>query len=183
MDVIQSYNIINHDANIELRTKPRFIMYNSKENKWDFNFLKWVNIQPERLFRGIEEDISINHIEPPGIEELDIIDIKILSILSLNSRIKNVDILSNLGNSVSPQRLSDRLRFLKKYFISNYRVYLNWDQIFNFQGYAFVCYCGEEAIKYFKVLLKYHPPPFETTFREFKEGFTLYVICPGQHMM
>ena len=183
INVLQSYHIINHNANIELRTKPRFIMYNSKENKWDFNFLKWVNISPERLFRGIEEDISVNHIEPPGLEELDVIDIEILSILSLNSRIKNVDILSSLSTSISPQRLSDRLRYLKKYFISNYRVYLNWDQIFNFQGYVFVCYCDADAIKYFKVLLKYHPPPFETTFREFEEGFTLYVICPGQHML
>ncbi len=103
--------------------------------------------------------------------------------MSLNSRIKNVDIINHLSSEISPQRLSDRLRYLKKYFISNYRVYLNWDEIFNFQGYVFVCYCNDEVKKYFRVLLKYRPPPFETTFREFKEGFTIYVICPGKHML
>lgn len=183
LKLLRSFSMINHEDIIELRTKPRFIMYNSKENKWDFDFLKWVNIEPERLFRGIEEDYSSNLVQAPGLEELDIIDIEILSILSLNSRIKNVDILNNLSTKISPQRLSDRLRYLKKYFISNYRVYLNWDQIFNFQGYVFVCYCNQDAKKYFNVLLKYHPPPFETTFREFQNGFTLYVICPGQHML
>lgn len=180
---IQSFNLIDHELGLELRTKPRFIVYNSKENKWDFNFLKWLDIPTERLFRGIEEDVPVTNGVTPGLEELDLIDIEILSILSLNSRIKNVDILNQLSSSISPQRLSDRLRYLKKYFISNYRVYLNWDEIFNFQGYVFVCYCGEEESKYFKVLLKYRPPPFETTFREFKEGFTLHVICPGQHML
>ena len=135
------------------------------------------------MFRGIDEDIPTNHAQAPGLEELDLIDIEIMSILSLNSRIKNVDILSQLSSEISPQRLSDRLRYLKKYFIGNYRVYLNWDEIFNFQGYVFVCYCDEEVKKYFKVLLKYRPPPFETTFREFKGGFTLHVICPGKHML
>ena len=181
--LIQSFQLIDHQQGIEIRTKPRFIVYNSKENKWDFNFQKWLDIPTERLFRGIEEDISSNNLVSPGLEELDLIDIEILSILSLNSRIKNVDILNQLSTSISPQRLSDRLRYLKKYFITNYRVYLNWDEIFNFQGYVFVCNCGEEESKYFKVLLKYHPPPFETTFREFAGGFTLHVICPGQHML
>ena len=181
--LIQSFQLIDHQQGLEIRTKPRFIVYNSKENKWDFNFLKWLDIPTERLFRGIEEDISSSNLVSPGLEELDLIDIEILSILSLNSRIKNVDILNQLSTSISPQRLSDRLRYLKKYFINNYRVYLNWDEIFNFQGYVFVCNCGEEERKYFKVLLKYHPPPFETTFREFAGGFTLHVICPGQHML
>ena len=183
LSLIKDYIIIDHDNTVELRTKPRFIVYNSKENKWDFDFLKWVDIPTERLFRGIDEDIPTNHAQAPGLEELDLIDIEIMSILSLNSRIKNVDILSQLSSEISPQRLSDRLRYLKKYFIGNYRVYLNWDEIFNFQGYVFVCYCDEEVKKYFKVLLKYRPPPFETTFREFKGGFTLHVICPGKHML
>ena len=182
-EMILSFKLINHDNIPELRTKPRFIVYNSKENKWDFDFLKWVDVPTERLFRGIEEDVSTNHSQAPGLEELDKVDIEILSILSLNSRIKNVEIIDHLSSSISPQRLSDRLRYLKKYFIGNYRVYLNWDEIFNFQGYVFVCYCNEEINKYFKVLLKYRPPPFETTFREFDGGFTLHVICPGKHML
>lgn len=183
LDLIKSYSIINHDNFVEQRTKPRFIVYNSKENKWDFDFLKWVDVPTERLYRGIEEDVYTSHQVTPGLEELDNLDIEILSILSLNSRIKNVEIIDSLSSPISPQRLSDRLRYLKKYFIGNYRVYLNWDEIFNFQGYVFVCYCDEEVKKYFKVLLKYRPPPFETTFREFTEGFTLHVICPGKHML
>jgi DNA-binding Lrp family transcriptional regulator len=183
MDLILSFKLVNHGNSNEHRTKPRFIVYNSSENKWDFSFLKWVDIPPERLFRGIDQE-ELNHpTEIPGLEELDAIDVEILSILSLNSRIKNVDILENLSSEISPQRLSDRLRYLKKYFINNYRVYLNWDEIFNFQGCVFVCYCNEEAKKYFKTLLKYRPPPFETTFREFESGFTLYVICPIKHML
>ena len=183
LKLIKNYIIINHDNTIEQRTKPRFIVYNSKENKWDFDFLKWVDVPTERLYRGIDEEFTVNHSQTPGLEELDNIDIEILSILSLNSRIKNVDIIDQLSTSISPQRLSDRLRYLKKYFIGNYRVYLNWDEIFNFQGYVFVCYCDDEIKKYFTVLLKFRPPPFETTFREFKEGFTLHVICPGKHML
>ena len=183
-DLITNYDLFHHDLDqYEIRTKPRFIVYNSKTNKWDWNFLKWVDVPLDRLYRGIEEHQENNLSETPELNELDIIDLEILSILSLNSRIKNVDILDSLSQKISPQRLSDRLRFLKKYFISNYRVYLNWYEIFNFQGFVFIAYCDNEVKKYFKILLKYRPPPFETTFREFDKGFILYVICPSNHML
>lgn len=171
----------------EIRSKPRFIVYNSKENKWDWNFKKWGIISHEKLFKPLSEpeldNIYYSEYDKPGLAELDLIDIEILSILSLNSRIKNVEILKILSSQVSPQRLSDRLRFLKKYYITNYRVYLNWEHIFHFLGFVFYCICTEEIKKYFRILLRFRPPPFETTFREHKKGFILYAICPSNHML
>ena len=179
--MINEFELVTN-VTTELRSKPRFIVYNSKTNSWDWDFIKWADISKERLFRGIEEEY-LNERPKPGINELDLIDIEILSILSLNSRIKNVEILESLSTKISPQRLSDRLRILKKYYISNYRVYLNWTTVFHFLGFIFKCECDDGVKKFFKVLLKYRPPPFETIYREIENGFLLYSICPSKHML
>lgn len=164
-----------------VRAKPRFAVYNSKTNSWDFEFTRWAEVPPERLLRGLDEDIG--EVEPaPSLSELDLVDVEILSVLSLNSRIKNVDILERINHKVSPQRLSDRLRFLKKHFIRNYRVFLNWDEIFQLVGFSFVCKASEETTTFFSTLIKYRPPPFECTLRMTDDGFVFNLICPPSHV-
>lgn len=165
--------------NEEIRSRPRFIVYNSAANSWDFNFVKWIEIPPEQLQRGIERSELNSEIY---LSDLDNTDIEILSILSLNSRIKNVDILNQISSNLTAQRLSDRLRYLKKHFLVNYRVYLNWKAIFAFMGILFDCKANEKQKIFFKTLLQVNPPPFESIYRETEGGFLLYLVCPLDHV-
>ena len=173
-NLIKNYTYYIHQHE-EIRTRPRFLVYNSIENSWDFDFTKWANVSPEKLQRGVEEPIK-NKPEM-RLQDLDKIDIEILSILSLNSRIKNVDILENLSSPVSPQRLSDRLRHLRKSFVADYRILLS-NPIFDFVRLLYDCKADENDIKFIKSLLSFNPPPFQTIFRETDHGFLLYLNCP-----
>jgi DNA-binding Lrp family transcriptional regulator len=177
--LITDYCLYLHDGEEEIRSKPQFVKYDSINNEWHFDFIKWVNVSPDR-FHDIDEPIKSE--KKIKLKDLDKTDLEILSILSLNSRIKNVDILNLLTTPISPQRLSDRLRFLRKYLISNYRVYLNWNSIFSFMGLILDCKANSKEKQFFSRLLRVNPPPFESIYREKDDGFLFYLICPPNHI-
>jgi hypothetical protein len=101
-----------------------------------------------------------------------------------------VEILQKLSQELSPQRLSDKLRDLRYKCISTYRVYLNWS-VFDFTEVLFNCQATQENCLFFRNLLSSSPPPFQTTFREYRatikgqreEGFFWYLSCPASHLI
>lgn len=188
--VIIDFVLVKHPTGTTLRTTPRFAAFNSKNSTWDFNWHHWISTPATKIARIDNSEDKIKEGKKIILKELEYLDIEILSALSANSRQKNVDILSQLSEELSPQRLSEKLRDLRTKCISNYRVYLNWN-VFDFVQVVFDCKTTLENMKFFKNLLYSFPPPFQTTFREYKEekgtktnyGFYWYLNCPPSHLL
>ena len=179
----KDYIIFNHHSDYTIRSTPRFSAYTSKSGVWEFSWEKWINTSKDKLQRKdpIDENFEVSTQKNT---EIDFGDLEILSLLSEDSRQKNVDILDKLSEKLSPQRLSDKLREIKQKYISTYRVYLNWS-VFDFTEVIFNVKTDSD---FFKQLLSTYPPPFQTTFRDYidmngKKGFLWYLSCPPSHLV
>ena len=188
--MIIEYILVYHPIGTTLRTTPRFAAFNSKNSTWDFNWHNWITTPANKIARHDGSENKTKEEPKIILKELEYLDIEILSALSESSRQKNVEILTQLSEELSPQRLSEKLRDLRTKCISNYRVYLNWN-VFDFVQVVFDCKTTPEGMKYFKNLLYSFPPPFQTTFREYKtdsnskgsDGFYWYLNCPPSHLL
>ena len=179
--LLEDYFVIEHDSDVGIRSTPRFSAYNSKSNTWEFYWEKWISTQSKQI-----DAIDKKEDSRVILKELEYVDLEILSQLTRNSRKKNVEILESLSEELSPQRLSDKLKEIRRKCISGYRVYLNWS-VFDFNDVLFRCEASPTATRQFRELLMSIPPPFSSTFREYhsngKSGFLYYLSCPPSHVI
>lgn len=182
LDLIDNYFYFKHQTDFTVRSTPRFSAYIPKTGIWEFSWKKWIDTPEDKLLRKdpIDKPDNFNTM----LKSTEYVDLEILSLISLDSRQKNVEILEKLTSEISPQRLSDKLKELKQKFVSTYRVYLNWD-VFDFTE---VIFNGQTDSNFFKNLLSTYPPPFQSTFRDYetkdgKTGFIWYLSCPPSHVV
>ena len=182
-NIAKNYLFFEHYSDYTIRGTPRFSAYTSKSGSWEFSWQKWISTPKDKVSRKDPIDDNIEHPKQKE-KNIEFSDLEILSLLSADSRQKNVNILNKLTEKLSPQRLSDKLQEIKQKYISTYRVYLNWG-VFDFTEVIFNVKTDSD---FFKQLLSTYPPPFQTTFRDYvdtngRKGFLLYLSCPPSHLI
>ncbi len=167
--------------------------WDREKQVWEFDWKKWEQAFIESPTHSILKD----KFEPINLKGLDEVDINLLAQLTVNARVKNVEMIKNIDMDPNKpgiaQLISRKLAYLKKNVISEYRIFLNWKafdlyQTILIKGKTFpeearklrnFLLIGEENKKTQKSEIYF---PFESIFFLTSEGFMWYVRAPPSHI-
>ena len=152
--------------------------WDNSKFEWNFDWKNWISTINSKQPVNVSKN-SISPFKKVLFEQLDIIDICILRLLNENAKMKHKDIedriLVHLNIQESIQRISERIKFLKQYFVHNYRLNLN-ARILNIYSTLFImAECDENFTNKIKSLLLSNPPPFPGYFKVTNDGFIWYI--------
>jgi DNA-binding Lrp family transcriptional regulator len=157
--------------------------------EWDYDWNEW-HSRLNSHFEG-RDGGNLSHKKEKysplqsDLTQLSSEDIFILAKLTQNAKIKQKTLIEKMEkenlNKISPQRLSEKIRWLKENFIYDYRLYLNLRVINLYTTLLFQVKCKESFSDNIQYLVESFPPPFPGHFRKNKEGFLWYLSLPPSH--
>lgn len=187
--LIKNYFYVERDREeISVSIKSSLDCWDREKQQWIFNWEKW-----SKEFTNFSNNESLLIKEKKSIvNNLDIVDIRLLAQLTLDARKKNIDMIDELKldkeEAGIAQRISRKLSYLKQNAVQDYRVFLNWQ---SFDLYQTILIRGftirDTALQlrnylYYGCKGKVSPFPFESLFFLSSEGFIWYVRAPPSHL-
>lgn len=178
---IQDYTFINASATaLTIFNKANLSNWEHKLMRWNFNWEKWI-----KKLDSVDSKLILRPRGKSILHKLDDLDIALLQELTKNARRKNTEIMETqkLDKSIIglPQKISRKLKSLDEHFITQYRVFLQWETFEIFNSFLAVCECNAKTSYKFQNLLLNHPIPFESMFKITDNGFLFYIRCPATH--
>lgn len=165
-------------------TKFNLNYWNNDTLEWSFNWDEWEKSFEERKIEKIPK-LRMPQFNEKLFNKLDYINIYLLRLLNINAKIKLKEIehllLNDLKVTESLQRISERVNFLKKNFIIEYRLNFN-PRVLDIYNTLFIkVKCNEGFKTKIKGQILLNPPPFPGYFRTIPEGFIWYISMPATH--
>ena len=193
-EIITDYEYIKRNLTENpVRVKSSLKSWDSNRKSWIFDWDKW-----RKGFAGISQKSQNKLIKSKSIlNQITDLDIKLLSELTRDARRKNVEIMKNIrldNESGIAQKVSRRLHFLKKYAISDYRMFLHWSKFDLYQSIIVKGQCNNGiAYKIKNYLLQGNQDklsnetdrnyfPFQSSYFITDHGFFWYIRAPPSHL-
>ncbi len=181
--ILERYEVYLPEENI-IDTRPQLDAWNPELWTWHFDWQQWIEFDIEakkaneilkKQFKRKKTAMILNH--------LDLKDVFLLASLNEDAKRKQADIQrlmeqENLGK-LSIQRISERLRYLKKHAVRQYRLFLDWRILDIYHTLLLNVRCSDEVKQDLQLRLLLDPPPFASRFHITKNGFLWYIRCPA----
>ncbi|OLS18440.1 MAG: hypothetical protein HeimC3_49100 [Candidatus Heimdallarchaeota archaeon LC_3] len=167
-----------------ITTKFNLNYWDNNSMEWKFDWDEWEESMYERNIEKLPKIRKLKFIESL-FQKLDKIDMFLLRLLNENAKMKLKEIENRLKKDLniteSLQRLSERVQFLKKNFVIDYRLYLNRKVLDIYNTLLLDITCSENIISRLKSQIFLNPPPFPGHFKSNLEKFLWYMSLPATH--
>ena len=182
-DLIQHSHLFSSNSPT-INTRFNLNYWNNESLEWNFDWDEWEKSMNERNITKIPK-IRQSKYNEVQFKRLDKIDMFLLRLLNENAKMKLKDMENRLKNdqnvSESLQRLSERVQYLKKNYVIDYRLYLNRKVLDIYNTLLLDIECSENIISKLQGQILLNPPPFPGHFKSNQEKILWYMSMPATH--